>query len=308
MALLVLPFFLPRFHTYIIALIFVNGLVAMSLNMVVGHGGLYQFHHAVFYGVGAYTFALTVTRAGMPMWLCFIVSPLAAAACGFLIGWFCVRLSSLYFAMLQISLGSLIWAIAFRWYSLTRGDDGLHGIPVPSFASSTSSSYFFLLLVFVLCLIVMHRIHHSPFGKILTAIRDNPARCSAIGIDVRRHQLAAIVIASFFAGVAGVLFVVLERSVFPDLLFWVLSLEIFIMCLLGGWFTFGGPILGAAMIVSLRTFLGSYTEYWTLILGIILIFLIFFLPEGVMGYFVEKFKGKQKTMPSEQTERAHASS
>jgi branched-chain amino acid transport system permease protein len=98
----------------------------------------------------------------------------------------------------------------------------------------------------------------------------------------------AIVIATFFAGVAGVLFVVLEGSVFPDLLFWVLSLEIFIMCLLGGWFTFAGPVLGAAIMVALRTFVGIYTEYWTLILGVILILLIFFLPEGVMGYFLEK--------------------
>jgi branched-chain amino acid transport system permease protein len=99
----------------------------------------------------------------------------------------------------------------------------------------------------------------------------------------------AIVIATFFAGVAGVLFVVLEKSVFPDLLFWVLSLEIFIMCLLGGWFTFAGPILGAAITVALRTFVGIYTEYWTLILGVLLILLIFFLPEGVMGFFVRKF-------------------
>jgi branched-chain amino acid transport system permease protein len=127
----------------------------------------------------------------------------------------------------------------------------------------------------------------------MQAIRDNPTRCSAIGVNVRRHQLTAIVIATFFAGVAGVLFVVLERSVFPDLLFWVLSLEIFIMCLLGGWFTFGGPILGAAITVSMRNFVGVYTEYWTMILGILLILLIFFLPEGVMGLFVRKF-GKRR--------------
>ena len=109
-----------------------------------------------------------------------------------------------------------------------------------------------------------------------------------MGIDVRRHQLAAIVIATFFAGVAGVLFVVLEGSVFPDLLFWVLSLEILIMCLLGGWFTFAGPVLGAAIMVSLRTFAGIYTEYWTLVLGVILILLIFFLPQGVMGWLQER--------------------
>jgi branched-chain amino acid transport system permease protein len=114
-------------------------------------------------------------------------------------------------------------------------------------------------------------------------VRDNPQRCESVGIDVRRHQLMAIVIGTFFAGAAGVLFVVLEGSVFPDMLFWVLSLEIFIMCLLGGWFTFFGPMLGAAIMVSLRTFVGSYTDYWTLILGVVLILLIFFLPEGIMG-------------------------
>lgn len=304
-ALLLLPLFLPRFYTYILALILVTSLLAMSLNMVVGHGGLFQFHHAAFYGVGAYTFALGVTKSGMPMWLSFIAAPVAAAAAGFLIGWFCVRLNSLYFGMLQISLGSLIWAIVFRWYSLTRGDDGLHGIPVPEFAASTSGSYYFILFFFVVCILVMYAIHRSPFGKILRATRDNPARCSAVGIHVRRHQLLAIVLATFFAGVAGVLFVVLERSVFPDLLFWVLSLEVFIMCLLGGWFTFAGPILGAAIIVSLRTFVGAYTEYWTLILGVVLILLIFFLPEGVMGFLLERLKGKQKPKEPEQ---AHASS
>lgn len=301
-ALLVLPQTLPRFYTYIAALIFVTALLAMSLNMLVGHGGLFQFHHAAFYGVGAYAFALAVTKGGMPMWLCFIVAPFAAAAVGFLIGWFCVRLSSLYFGMLQISLGSLIWAIVFRWYDLTKGDDGIHGIPIPEFAESTNGAYYFLLAIFTLCLIVLYLIHKSPFGTILQAIRDNPARCSAVGINVRRHQLMAITIATFFAGMAGVLFVMLERSVFPDLLFWVLSLEVFVMCLLGGWFTFAGPVLGAAIMVSLRTFVGAYTEYWTLILGILLIFLIFFLPEGVMGFFMDRFKGKEK-----EPEQAHAS-
>ncbi|MCJ7593902.1 MAG: branched-chain amino acid ABC transporter permease [Desulfobacterales bacterium] len=295
--LLLVPSLIPRFYVYILTVIFVTALLAMSLNMVVGHGGLFQFHHGVFYGVGAYAFALMLSKANLPMWFCFVVSPLVAAAVGLLIGWFCVRLSSLYFAMLQISLGSLIWAIAFRWYALTHGDDGIHGVPVPDLISSTSSAYYFVLVFFVLCVMVMYAIHRSPFGSTLQAIRDNPARCEAVGINVRRHQLTAIVIATFFAGVAGVLFVVLEHSVFPDLLFWVLSLEIFIMCLLGGWFTFAGPILGAAITVSLRTFVGIYTEYWTLLLGVILILLIFFLPEGVMGFILEKWgprRGLQK--------------
>lgn len=295
--LLLLPPILPRFYTYILALIFVTALLAMSLNMVVGHGGLFQFHHGVFYGVGAYAFALLLFKGHMPMWFGFIVAPLIAALVGLLIGWFCVRLTSLYFGMLQISLGSLLWAIVFRWYALTNGDDGIHGVPIPSFVSSVSNAYYFILFFFVLCVGIMYLIHRSPFGMTLQAIRDNPARCSAVGINVKRHQLIAIVMATFFAGVAGVLFVVLEKSVFPDLLFWVLSLEIFIMCLLGGWFTFAGPILGAAISVALRTFVGIYTEYWTLILGVLLILLIFFLPEGVMGFFMQKF-GKNRAKES----------
>ena len=288
--LLILPPILPRFYTYILTLIFVTSLLAMSLNLVLGHGMIFQFHHGVFYGVGAYGAALILAKTSLPAWIGFIAGPIAAAVTGLLIGSFCVRLTRLYFGMLQISLGSLIWAIVFRWYSFTGGDDGIHGIPIPSLISSVNSAYYFILIILVICLVVLYLILKSPFGSTLEAIRDNPQRCEAVGVNVRRHQLMAIVIATFFAGIAGVLFVVLEGSVFPDLLFWVLSLEVFIMCLLGGWFTFAGPILGAAIMVSLRTFVGIYTEYWTMILGIILILLIFFLPEGVMGYFLEKFK------------------
>jgi branched-chain amino acid transport system permease protein len=276
--LLILPPLVPRFYIYILALIYVTSLLAMSLNMVVGYGGMFQFHHGVFYGVGAYAVALMLTKSSMPMWMGFIAGPIAAAITGLIIGWFCVRLSRLYFAMLQISLGSLIWAIVFRWYGFTGGDDGIHGIRMPAFLSSLNSSYYFILIILVVCLIMMYLILKSPFGNALQAIRDNPQRCEAVGINVRHYQLLGIVIATFFAGVAGVLFVVLERSVFADLLFWTLSLEIFIMCLLGGWFTFAGPILGAAITVALRTFVGKYTEYWTLILGIMLILVIFFFP------------------------------
>ncbi|OEU79582.1 MAG: ABC transporter permease, partial [Desulfobacterales bacterium C00003060] len=227
--LLILPSIIPRFYTYILAVIFVTALLAMSLNMVVGHGGLFQFHHGAFYGVGAYTVALMATKTSLPIWVGFIAGPIMAALAGLIIGLFCVRLTRLYFGMLQISLGSLLWAIVFRWYSLTSGDDGIHGIPMPPIISSQNNAYYFILILLTICLIVLYLIFKSPFGATLQAIRDNPERCEAIGINVRRHQLIAIVIATFFAGIAGVLFVVLEGSVFPDLLFWVYSLEIFIM-------------------------------------------------------------------------------
>jgi len=283
LVLLLVPFFAARFYVYILGLIFARALLAMSLNLLVGHGGIYQFHHAVFYGVGAYTAGLILAKTPLPAGMALLAGPLMAAVAGLIIGLFCVRLNKLYFGMLQISLGSLVWIIALRWYSLTAGDDGIHGIPVPDVISGATHTYYFLLFVAAACLVVMYLILKSPFGVTLRAIRDNPQRCEAVGINVRRHQLLAIVIASFFAGVAGVLYVVLEGSIFPDMLFWVLSLEIFIMCLLGGWFTFFGPVVGAAIMVFLQTFVGSYTEYWTFVLGIVLILLIFFLPEGIMG-------------------------
>lgn len=298
--LFILPSFLSRFYIYLLALIFVTGLLATSLNMVLGYGGMYQFHHAVFYGVGAYGFALMLTKTGLSPLLAFIVGPIVAGLVGLVMGIICVRLSKLYFGMLQIALGSLVWAIVFRWYSFTGGDDGIHGIPMPSLISSTSGSYYFTLIVTAVCLVAMYLIVNSPFGRVFQAIRDNPERSEGIGVNVKRHQLIGLTIAGFFGGVAGLLFVTVEGSVFPDLMFWTLSLEILIMCLLGGWFTFLGPMLGAAIILSLRTFIGIYTEYWTIILGIILMVLIFFLPEGVLGYFLEKAKARGKSAAAEE--------
>jgi len=290
--LCILPLFLPRFYIYLIALILITGLLATSLNLVLGYGGMYQFHHAVFYGVGAYTFALMLTKTNLPTWNAYLAAPIAAALLGLVMGAICIRLSKLYFGMLQISLGSLVWAIVFRWYSFTGGDDGIHGCSVPDISSITSS-YYFTLITTVLCLILMYLIVNSPFGRIFQSIRDNPGRSEAIGVNVKLHQLSGLVIAAFFAGVAGALFVTVEGCVFPDLLFWTLSLEVLIMCLLGGWFTFLGPLLGAAIIITLRTVVGIYTEYWTLILGIVLMLLILFLPEGVLGYFSRKVESRE---------------
>jgi branched-chain amino acid transport system permease protein len=286
--LLLAPQFLARFYIYMGALIFAIALLATSLNLVLGFGGMYQFHHAVFYGFGAYAFALFATKSGLPLWVGYLLAPVCSATLGLLMGLITVRLNQLYFGMLQISLGSLVWAITYRWYSFTGGDDGIHGVPLPDLISSSSGAYYFNLIVTTVCLLLMYIVVNSPFGRTFQGIRDNPERCEAIGIHVQRQQLVGQMLAAFFAGVAGTLFVTVEGSVFPDLMFWTLSLEVLIMCLLGGWFVFLGPALGAAIIISLRTFVGIYTEYWTLILGIVLMLLIFFLPEGVLGLFLHK--------------------
>jgi branched-chain amino acid transport system permease protein len=292
-ALAAAPAVLPPFFLYLLALVLVTGLLATSLNLVLGYGGLYQFHHGVFYGIGAYTVAVGITRLGWPTWLAAAAGPLAAAAAGLVIGFFCVRLSRLYFGMLQLSLGSFVWIVALRWYPVTGGDNGIHGVPLPAPLQELPGAYAVVAAAVVASLAVLWAVVRSPFGLTLQAIRDNPQRSEVMGVDVRAHQLAAIVLAAFFAGVAGVLYVVLERSVFPNLLFWVLSLEAIVMCLLGGWFTFSGPLVGAAVMVGLRTLVGRYTEYWTLVLGVLLVLIIFFLPEGVVGHLQQRRAARQ---------------
>ena len=298
------PTILPRFYVYMAAIVLIYGLAATSCNLALGFGGLYQFHHAVFYGVGAYGAALMMTKTGLSPWLGFIVGPLIAAVLGLVMGLICIRLSKLYFGMLQISLGSLVWAIVYRWYSFTGGDDGIHGIPVPDLISSGSAGYYFTLIVTLICMYVTYRILKAPFGSVLQAIRDNTVRSEMIGVNVRRHQLMALVIAAFFAGVAGSLFVAVDTSAFPDMLFWTLSMEMVIMCLLGGWLTFMGPMLGAAVIVALRTFVSTYTVYWALVLGIIMMLVIFFLPEGVLGWLMQLSGKKREADPENDEQKA----
>lgn len=288
-----LPQFLPRFYTYIAAIVLLTGLLATSLNLAIGYGGIYQFHHAVFYGIGAYGTALMLTHGAMPAALGFLAGPLASAALSLVMGLICIRLSKLYFGMLQISLGSLVWATVYRWYSFTGGDDGIHGVPLPDAIASPQGSYYFTLIVAALSFFALYRIVRSPFGMALQGIRDNAVRSEAIGVNVRLHQLAALVTAGFFGGVAGSLFVVVDNSVFPDMMFWTFSLEVLIMCLLGGMYTFFGPFVGAAVIVLLRVFASVYTPYWSLILGTLLTLVIIFLPDGLVGYLDRRFRRRE---------------
>jgi branched-chain amino acid transport system permease protein len=293
-----LPFGLPRFYVYLIALIVTTGLLSTSLNFALGFGGIYQFHHGVFYGAGAYGAAVTIMRLGYSPWIGFVVGPLAAALLSLVMGIICIRLSKLYFGMLQISLGSLVWVTVYRWYSFTGGDDGIHGITVPEIIETPIGAYYFTMIVAALSLFIMYRILNAPFGSILQGIRDNVIRSQAVGVNVRRHQLIALVLAGFFAGVAGVLFVVIDNSVFPDMMFWTLSLEITIMALLGGWFTFLGPMLGAAVIVLLRTFVSTVTDYWALVLSVVLVLVILFLPEGILGKVFEIWHERKLGKPT----------
>jgi len=285
---LFLPVILPDYYLYLLASVFVAALLAVSLNFILGYGGLLQLSQATFYGAGGYAAALVLTRTALPFWTVLLAGPLAAGVLALVIGWFCVRLRQLYFGMLTLALGQLVWALADRWYSFTGGDNGIASLPLPGFLASARGGYYLALVFLVLSLAALYRVVRSPFGLTLQATRDNPARAAGVGIDVLRHRLFAFVLSGLFAGLAGVLHVVVAGSVDPSLLDWTRSAEVLIMVLLGGLATFIGPAVGAALLVLLSMSLGAYTGYWLLVLGVILVILALFLPQGMVGFLEER--------------------
>lgn len=288
------PWLGSRFYTFLATDIVILALLATSLNLLLGYTGLVSFGHAAYFGVGAYTCAILMKTYGWPFALAFAAGGAASAACALVFGLFCVRSTRIYFAMLTLAFAQIVWAICFKWNSVTGGEQGLSNVPYPDLAwmaalpllgdLRTGDHYYLLVLVLVaIAFAVLRRIVDSPFGRILTAIRENPERAEFIGVDVRRYQLAAFVIAGLFAGLAGALFGLFNRGVFPDFAYWAKSAEVLIMVILGGMGSFWGPAMGAAVLVLLNQQITAYTQYWPFILGSILIVLLFAFPGGIVG-------------------------
>jgi branched-chain amino acid transport system permease protein len=306
-ALLVLAaaFFVPavgsRYYTFVANDMVIWALFATSLNVLVGYTGLVSFGHAAYFGIGAYTTGILMKKLGLPFLLAFPAAGLLAAALAAVFGFFCVRLTKIYFAMLTLAFAQIVWAICFKWNEVTGGEQGMPEIPYPDFAWleragvlvpmlggwRTSEYFYFLTLMMVgICLWILRRIVGSPFGRMLETIRENPERAEFIGVNVRRYELAAFVIAGAFAGLAGGLFGIFNRGVFPDFAFWTKSAEVLIMTLLGGMGTFFGPALGAVVLLGLNQQIVSYTQYWPFVLGTILVVLLFVFPGGIAGALI----------------------
>ena len=296
-------FFVPalgsRFYTFVANDVVIWALFATSLNLLVGYTGLVSFGHAAYFGIGAYTTGLLMKKLAVPFLLAFPAAGVLAGAIALVFGFFCVRLTRIYFAMLTLAFAQIVWAICFKWNEVTGGEQGMPEIPYPDFGWlervaavpviggwRTSEYFYFLTLVLVgLCLWVLRRIAGSPFGRMLTTIRENAERAEFIGVNVRRYELAAFVLAGAFAGLAGGLFGIFNRGVFPDFMYWTKSSEVLIMTLLGGMGTFYGPAVGALALVLLNQQITSYTEYWPFVLGTILVILLFVFPGGLAGAF-----------------------
>jgi branched-chain amino acid transport system permease protein len=282
--ILFIPLSGSRFYVFLGTDILIIALFAVSLNLLLGYTGMVSFGQAAYFGIGAYTCALLMKKASVVFPIAFVAAGVFGAAAALIIGFFCVRLTKIYFAMLTLAFSQIVWAIVFKWNSLTGGDTGFIGIPFPHHLDSKVRFYYFTFAVVALSLFIIRKIVNSPFGRILTTIRENPERTEFIGINVKLFQLVAFMISGFFSAIAGALFGIFNHSIFPDLLFWPASAEVLIMTILGGMYSFFGPVVGAAVLLYLRMQVTSYTQYWPLILGTILAVLLFFFPGGIVGF------------------------
>ncbi|NVO13142.1 MAG: ABC transporter permease [Rhodoplanes sp.] len=277
------PLWLSDYALTVGSEILIFTLFAASLHLLMTVGGLASFGHAAYFGLGCYGAAFGVHAAGLPMVLAIFAGPVLAAFGAAIVGWFAVSLSGVYFAMLTLAFSQIVWSIAFQWVSVTGGDNGILGIWPAPFASHPSG-FFWLTLAFVVpALAFLHMVIFSPFGYALRATRDSELRAEAIGIDRKRVQWIAFVVAGAAAGLGGGLFAFLKGSVFPDVMGIPTSVDGLVMVLLGGIETVLGPIAGAVVFKALSIWLISQTDYSKLILGAAIVVIVLAFPKGIVG-------------------------
>jgi branched-chain amino acid transport system permease protein len=262
--------------------VLVFALFAASLQFMLGVGGLASFGHAAYFGLGAYAAALAV-RHGVTMEAALVFAPAAALAGALVFGWFCVRLSGIYLAMLTLAFAQIVWSVAFQWDSVTGGSNGLIGVWPPAWLGGKQAYFHFTLCVIAAALIAIAWLAHTPFGYALRAGRDSRLRAEASGIDVRAMQWAAFALAGAFAGLAGGLYAFSKGSISPETLAIPRSVDALVMVLLGGLNALVGPLLGAAAFIGLQDSLARATEYWRAGLGMAILLLVLVFPLGIGG-------------------------
>jgi len=271
-------------------------IAALGFNLLLGYTGLLSFGHSAYFGVGAYSVALAVAHFGphsMEFYL--LVGIPVVAVTSALFGYICVRHTQIFFGILTLAISQVIYSLAVKFYWVTGGSDGLR-VPRPTlllgllsfsgpqgFQNFVRSYYYYVLAIFAICVVLMWVIVHSPFGKALQAIRDNEVRARFLGLRIRRFRWIAFLVSGTFTGIAGILWVPLNGLTTPDVLYWTFSGEIVFTALLGGFRNFTGPIVGGLVFTYLKTYAVAITEYWQLLLGVVLVTMVLVLPTGVVG-------------------------
>lgn len=287
-----LPLWAPRFWIYIATQAVIFAIFAMSLDLLVGYAGLPSFGHAAFYGVGAYACALLALGHIEGLVPLLLVGALASGVAALPIGALSLRTSGIYFLMLTLAFGQMLWGLAVNWTSLTRGTDGIIGIPRPTLPGldAFNISLYERGPFFILCLVVaiavfifLEALVRSPFGKTLQGIRENDRRMHALGFPTFRYRLAAFVVAGAVAGISGSLAAMSNGFATPDLLYWTVSGLALIALVVGGTRSFVGPFVGAFVVLFAQLGLSTYIDRWELVLGALFIVFVLFLPRGLVG-------------------------
>jgi branched-chain amino acid transport system permease protein len=294
--LLFLPTFAGKYIIYMVIQIFTLSVFALGFNLLLGYTGLLSFGQAGFFAMGAYASAKILLV--YPSLLAGVVAGMVAGGITALIlGYLCVRHTRIYFSMLTLCFGMMIYSIAWKWRDVTGGDDGLVGIPrapfqIPGVFSinmeSMGNYYYFVLIISLIAIYVLYRIVNSPFGLTLKGIRDSENRVSFAGISIRNYRLLTFTLAGLFAGLAGSLVPPLENTVTPPLAHWTHSAEPVMVTLLGGIHTFSGPIVGSVLFYLIKDIIVRYTQYWLIWFGSIVVLLVLVFRGGVVIFFTER--------------------
>jgi branched-chain amino acid transport system permease protein len=295
--LVALPFVVEPYQTILLSYGLIFAIAALGFNLLLGYTGLLSFGHSAYFGMGAYGVAFIVKYFKITSMEAFLLGGmLASGLVAALFGFLCVRYTRIFFGILTLALSQVLWSLAFKFFWVTGGTDGLR-VPTPTLlggqvamgqagdklAFLSHRYYFYVLAVFCVCVAVMWVIVHSPFGKALQAIRDNETRAEFVGIQVWHYRYVAFLISGVYTGLAGALWVPLNGLTTPDILVWTFSGEIVFFTVLGGFQTFSGPIVGAVVFNYLKTFAVGYTVYWQMFLGVVLVVLVLALPAGIVG-------------------------
>src|SRR5712691_7819394 len=300
-AILVVLAFLPllaRTSPYALVLgidVLIAVLFATSLHFIMGPGGMHSFGHAAYFGLGAYGAALLVKWFAAPMPLALAAAPVVAALGALLFGWFAVRLSGVYLAMLTLAFAQIVWSILFQWEEVTGGSNGILGIWPQAPFDSRSAFYLLTLATVLVGVLLLRRFLFAPFGYAMRAGRDSPLRAEAIGINVKRVHWIGFAIAGTFAGIAGGLFAFAKGTISPDLAWVSRSIDGMVMVLLGGIQTLTGPIVGATVFALLQDSVMRQTEFWRGLLGAVILLLVLVFPGGIVGALGRRFATRRKS-------------
>jgi len=286
-ALVLAPPLLGDYGATFLTELVILALFAASLHFMMGPGGMHSFGHAAYFGLGAYGAALAVKWLAAPMAVGLLASPLLAGLAGVVFGWFCVRLTGVYLAMLTLAFAQIAWATAFQWVEFTGGDNGVLGVWPSAWAQPKLVFHYVALALALAGVLAIRHLIFSPFGYALRAGRDSPLRAEATGLDVQRLQWAGFAIAATAAGLAGGLFAFFKGSVFPTYLSIPKSVDALLMVLLGGVQTISGPIVGAFAFAGLEEQLVRVTAYWRFALGLAIVLVVIVFPKGIAGAVAE---------------------